>query len=117
MKIEINPRTLIHLENICEVLYKLHPYVLDYLVDMQRSLGNLLGFIDLNNPTLEQRDFLIDNFSDPDSYSKVELPFSSKLEPESRDPPRRRKQGGFGGVQPPRRRKQGGFGGVQPPRK
>ena len=58
MKIEIYPRTLLHLENICEVLYKLHPYVLDYLVDMQRSLGSVLGMIDLKNPSLEERNFL-----------------------------------------------------------
>ena len=32
MRIEINPRSLLNLENICEVLYKLHPSVLDYLV-------------------------------------------------------------------------------------
>ena len=39
MKIEINPRSLLNLENICEVLYKLHPSVLNYLVDMERTLG------------------------------------------------------------------------------
>ena len=58
MKIEINPRSLQHLLHICEVLYKLHPYVLDYLVDMQRSLGSVLGMIDLKNPSLEERNFL-----------------------------------------------------------
>ena len=68
MKIEIYPRTLLHLENICEVLYKLHPYVLDYLVDMQRSLGSVLGMIDLTNPSLEERDFIIDF----NNYKKVE---------------------------------------------
>ena len=36
MRIEINPRSLLNLEHICEVLYKLHPYVLDELVEMQR---------------------------------------------------------------------------------
>ena len=30
MKIEINPRSLLNLEHICEVLYKLHPSVLDF---------------------------------------------------------------------------------------
>lgn len=78
MKIEINPRTLLHLQEICEVLYKLHPYVLDYLLNMQRSLGNILGFIDLNNPSLEEREFLSNNYSEPD-YSK---PDSSKEEPD-----------------------------------
>ena len=58
MRIEINPRSLLNLEHICEVLYKLHPSVLAYLVDMQRNLGKLLGFIDLNNISLEQRELL-----------------------------------------------------------
>ena len=39
MKIEINPRSLLNLENIVEVLYKLHPSVLEYLIEMERSLG------------------------------------------------------------------------------
>ena len=60
MRIEINPRSLLNLENICEVLYKLHPLVLDDLVEMERSLGNLLGFIDLNNLSEEEREFLAD---------------------------------------------------------
>ena len=58
MKIEINPRSLKNLENICEVLYKLHPSVLDYLVDMQRRLGSVLGWNDLKNLTFEQRELL-----------------------------------------------------------
>ena len=53
MRIEINPRSLLNLENFCEVIYKLHPSVLDYLVEMERSLGKILGFIDLNNTSLE----------------------------------------------------------------
>ena len=57
MRIEINPRSLLNLENICEVLYKLHPLVLDDLVEMERSLGNLLGSIDLNNLSEEERIF------------------------------------------------------------
>ena len=56
MHIEINPRSLLNLENICEVLYKLHPSVLNYLVDMQRTLGPVLGFNDMDNLTLEQRE-------------------------------------------------------------
>ena len=70
MKIEINPRSLNHLLDICEVLYKLHPYVLDYLVDMQRSLGSVLGMIDLKNLSLEEREFIID-FNNS-SFKKVE---------------------------------------------
>ena len=63
MKIEINPTTLKNLENICEVLYKLHPYVLNELVEMQRNLGNIIGMIDLSNPLLEEREFLSEFYS------------------------------------------------------
>ena len=45
MKIEINPKSLLNLENIFEVLYKLHPYVLDELVEMERNLGGKLILI------------------------------------------------------------------------
>ena len=38
MNIEINPRSLLNLENICEVLYKLHPYVLDELLKWKEIL-------------------------------------------------------------------------------
>ena len=54
MRIEINPRSLLNLEHICEVLYKLHPSVLDDLVEMERSLG-ILGVINLNNLSLKER--------------------------------------------------------------
>ena len=40
MKIQVNPRSLLNLEHICEVLYKLHPSVLYDLVEMERSLGS-----------------------------------------------------------------------------
>ena len=60
MRIEINPRSLLNLEEICEVLYKLHPLVLDELVQMERSLGSVLGYIDLNNLTMKEREFLAD---------------------------------------------------------
>ena len=68
MRIEINPRSLLNLENICEVLYKLHPSVLDYLVEMERSLGDVLGFIDFNNLSLKEREFL-SNFYQEEDYS------------------------------------------------
>ena len=64
MRIKINPRSLLNLENICEVLYKLHPSVLDDLVEMERSLGNILGFIDLNNLSLKEREFLSRNYQE-----------------------------------------------------
>ena len=69
MRIQINPRSLLNLENICEVLYKLHPSVLDDLVEMERSLGKLLGLIDLNNVSLEEREFLANNAKEVD-FSK-----------------------------------------------
>ena len=58
MRIEINPRSLLNLENICEVLYKLHPSVLAYLVEMQRNWGKLFGFIDFKNISLGEREIL-----------------------------------------------------------
>ena len=66
MRIEINPRSLLNLENICEVLYKLNPIVLNDLVEMERSLGNVLGFIDLDNLSLEEREFLSRHFQKED---------------------------------------------------
>ena len=69
MRIQINPRSLLNLEHICEVLYKLHPSVLNYLVEMERSLGDILGFIDLNNPSLKEREFLA-NIAEEVDYSK-----------------------------------------------
>ena len=66
MIIEINPRSLLNLEHICEVLYKLHPLVLDHLVEMERSLGKILGFIDLDNLNLEEREFLANNAKEID---------------------------------------------------
>ena len=60
MKIEINPRSLLNLEHIVEVLYKLHPSVLECLIEMERSLGKIIGMIDLNNISLEEREFLAD---------------------------------------------------------
>ena len=69
MLIEINPRSLLNLENICEVLYKLHPSVLNYLVELERSLGKILGTIDLDNVSLEERDFLANHAKEED-FSK-----------------------------------------------
>ena len=69
MRMEINPRSLLNLEHICEVLYKLHPSVLEDLIGMERSLDNVLGFIDLNNLSMEEREFL--------SNTKKEIDYSS----------------------------------------
>ena len=70
MCIEINPRSLLNLEHICEVLYKLHPSVLDDLVEMERSLGKILGTIDLDNVSLEEREFLSRNYQEEDYSSE-----------------------------------------------
>ena len=56
--IQINPNSLNNLEYICKILYKLHPSVLNELVEMERSLGNILGIIDLNNISQEEIEFL-----------------------------------------------------------
>ena len=72
MLIEINPRSLLNLENICEVLYKLHPSVLDFLISMERSLGKILGYIDLDNLSMEERDFLSRNYQEEDYSSPME---------------------------------------------
>ena len=79
MRIEINPRSLSNLEDICEVLYKLHPSVLDDLISMERSLGNVLGFIDLKNISMEERDYLANN--------SKEVDYSSPMEEEEEDLP------------------------------
>ena len=70
MRIQINPRSLLNLEHICEVLYKLHPSVLDDLVEMERSLGDILGVINLNNLSLKEREFLSDNYQEEDYSSE-----------------------------------------------
>ena len=71
MRIEINPRSLLNLEHICEVLYKLHPSVLDDLVEMERSLGDILGVINLNNLSLKEREFLSDNYQEDYSSESI----------------------------------------------
>ena len=62
---------MLNLEHICEVLYKLHPRVLDVLVEMERSYGKIIGKIDLDNLSLEEREFLANNYIAVD-YSKEE---------------------------------------------
>ena len=82
MRIQINPHSLLNLENIFEVLYKLHPSVLDYLVEMERSLGDVLGFIDLNNTTLEEREFLANIAKELDYSQEPEKPEEPKTQEE-----------------------------------
>ena len=74
MRIQINPRSLLNLENICEVLYKLHPSVLNYLVEMERDLGPVLGFIDMKNLTLEQKEILDRIYKGVDYLKESEEP-------------------------------------------
>ena len=68
MRIEFNPRSLQNLENICEVLYKLHPHVLDTLIDIERKFGKVLGKIDVQNLSKEEREFLA-NLNEAEDYS------------------------------------------------
>ena len=82
MRIEINPSSLLNLENICEVLYKLHPSVLDMLVEMERTLGKVLGFIDTSNMSMEEREFIANNYVKKDYSSEPmekekDLPFKT----------------------------------------
>ena len=59
MKIKLKPRNLQTLEVICEILYKLHPSVLDNLLEMEEMLGPVLGFhSNTDDLTSEQRDIL-----------------------------------------------------------
>ena len=66
MRIEINPRSLLNLEQICEILYKLHPSVLDELVDISKQVR---GVIKLDNPSVKEREFLADYYKEKD-YSE-----------------------------------------------
>ena len=84
MHIEINPRSLQNLEQICEILYKLHPSVLDELVGMQRSLGCILGSNDMDNLSFEQREKLTELKSDEEDDNK-KFHKDKKLEEDSAD--------------------------------
>ena len=78
MHIQINPHSLLNLEHICEVLYKLHPSILNDLVEMEGSLGGILGFIDYNNLTLEEREFLANIGKEVDYSKEPEKPKEPK---------------------------------------
>ena len=85
MRIQINPHSLLNLENICEVLYKLHPSVLNDLVEMERSLGEVLVTIDLNNVSLEEREFLSNIDREVDYSKEPEEPEGPKTPEEFRE--------------------------------
>ena len=72
MRIEINPKSLKNLEDIFEVLYKLHPLVLNKLIQMERSFGKVLGYIDFDNISLEEREYLVNNYQEEDFSSPME---------------------------------------------
>ena len=82
MKIEINSRSLLNLEHICEVLYKLHPSVLDFLIEMERTLGKVLGFIDSSNMSMEEREFVSNNYVEG-AYTKEAMEEDSEEEDNS----------------------------------
>ena len=71
MKIEINPTSLLNLEHICEVLFKLHPSVLDMLIEMERTFGKILGFIDYSNMSMEEREYVNNKYVEGVYLSEV----------------------------------------------
>ena len=59
MLIEVNPKSLKNLEQICEILYKIHPSVLQYMTDVLiGDMGCILGCNDGKNLSFEQREKL-----------------------------------------------------------
>ena len=69
MHIEINPNSLLNLQSIFKVLYKLHPSVLNDLVEKKRLFGALLELIGFINPLIPIRNFLDSMYSEIE-YSK-----------------------------------------------
>ena len=68
MRIEINPKNILNLENVFKVLYKIHPIVLDFLLYIA-----LDEIEDLDNLPLERIDNIL-NRKEPvnDDYENVE---------------------------------------------
>ena len=59
MSIEVNSRSLKNLEQICEVLYCLHPSVLDFMVnELIDDNEILLGGYNMKHPNIEERESL-----------------------------------------------------------
>ena len=58
MKVYLKFKSLSYALKATEFLYDLHPIVLKNAVDLKRSLGSILGMIDLNYLTYEQREQL-----------------------------------------------------------
>ena len=55
MKVYMKFKSLSYALKATEFLYDLHPIVLKNALDLKRSLGSILGMIDLNYLTYEQR--------------------------------------------------------------
>ena len=53
MKVHLKFKSLSYARYAAEFLYKLHPSVLKQALDLKRSFGSILGFIDLKNLTYE----------------------------------------------------------------
>ena len=84
MRIEINPRSLLNLEQICEILYKLHPSVLDELVDISKQVR---GVIKLDNPSMKEREFLADYYEEKDYSEEQEEESEEETEQEEETKP------------------------------
>ena len=69
MRIEINPNSLLNLQNIFKVLYKLHPSVLNDLFETKRLFSALLELIGVINPLIPIRNFLESTYDEVE-YSK-----------------------------------------------
>ena len=81
MLIEVNPKSLKNLEQICEVLYCLHPSVLDYMTnELIDDNEILLGEVNLRNPTFKERELLTNlDRKDNVNHFRVEKPEENKL--------------------------------------
>ena len=58
MIVHLKFKSLSYARDAAEFLYKLHPSVLKQALDLKRSFGSNLGFIDFKNLTYEQREQL-----------------------------------------------------------
>ena len=96
MSIEVNSRSLKNLEQICEVLYCLHPSVLDFMVnELIDDNEILLGKYNMKHPTIEERESLLklSNFKKVNwdengniYYTELEYPFYEEPKKEDEEP-------------------------------
>ena len=86
MRIEINPRSLKNLEQICEILYKLHPSVLEYMIDkLIGDMGCILGCNDGNNLSFEQREKLTSFRVKEDKEEKEDKEDNKEVEEDNKE--------------------------------